>query len=158
MAIPAYMKIDGIPGSVTVKGREDTIEVLEFEHKLYLPIDKDDGSITGTRKHGAIILHKAFDKSSAELFKRVCTGANVPSIVISWYEIDPTGVEKEYYVHTLKDCKISSVRSYMHNVKDPTKETFVHQEEVCIRYKEITWTFKEGNIQHTDMWDERSKA
>jgi len=29
MAIPAYMKIDDIPGSVNVAGREGFIEVLE---------------------------------------------------------------------------------------------------------------------------------
>ncbi len=155
MAIPAYMKIDGIPGSVAVSGREDTIEVLEFDHKIYLPIDKDDGSITGTRKHGAITLHKAFDKSSAELYKKVCKGEDIKEIVINWYEITPQGTEEVYFVHTLNNCKISSMRSYMHNVKDPTKETFVHQEELCIRYEKITWLFKEGNHQHTDLWNVR---
>ena len=155
MAIPAYMKIEGIPGSVQVKDRIDTIEVLQFDHKVYLPIDKDDGSITGTRKHGAIILHKAFDKSSAELYKKVCIGENIPEITIDWYEITPQGMEEVYYTHNLKNCKISSMNSYMHNVKDPSKETFVHQEELCIRYEEITWTFVEGNRQHTDLWNER---
>ena len=155
MAIPAYMKIEGIPGSVQVKDRVDTIEVLEFDHKVYLPIDKDDGSITGTRKHGAITFHKAFDKASAELYKKVCTGENIGSIKIDWYEINPKGSEEYYFTHELKNCKISSVRSYMHNVKDPTRETFVHQEEVSIRYEEITWAFKEGNIQHSDQWNER---
>ena len=155
MAIPAYMKIEGIPGSVQVKDRVDTIEILQFDHKVYLPIDKDDGSITGTRKHGAIILHKAFDKSSAELYKKVCIGENIPSIKIDWYEITPQGQEEVYYTHTLKNCKISAMRSYMHNVQDPSKETFVHQEEICVRYEEITWTFVEGNRQHTDLWNER---
>ena len=37
MAIPAYMEIDGIPGSVNVAGREGTVEVLEFNHRVYLP-------------------------------------------------------------------------------------------------------------------------
>jgi type VI secretion system secreted protein Hcp len=155
MAIPAYMKIDGIPGSVTVTGREGSIEILEFDHAVYIPIDRDDGSISGTRKHGAVTLHKAFDKSSAELYKRVCTGKEIPQIEIEWYEITPLGEEECYYTHTLKGCKISSVRSYMHNVKDPTKETFVHQEEICLRYEDITWTFKEGNLKHTDTWKVR---
>jgi len=157
MAIPAYMTIDGIPGSVQVAGREETIEILEFEHKVYMPIDRDDGTISGTRKHGAVTLHKAFDKSSAELYKKVCTGETIPKIEIKWFEITATGEEEEYFSHTLEKCKISSVRSYMHNVKDPSKETFVHQEELSIRYEKMTWLFKEGNLQHTDTWNIRTK-
>ncbi len=155
MAIPAYMKIDGIPGSVSVAGREGDIEVLEFNHRVYLPTDRDDGSVTGTRKHDAVILHKAFDKSSALLFQRVCTGTTIPKIVINWYEITDQGEEKPYFQHELVNCKIASVRSYMLNVKDRTKELFVHQEEVTIRYQKISWTFLNGNLKHTDEWNSR---
>ncbi len=155
MAIPAYMFIDGIPGSVQVAGRENSIEVLEFDHSVYMPIDRDDGSISGTRKHGAITIHKAYDKASAELYKKVCKGETIPKIEIKWFEITAAGEEEEYFYHVLEKCKISSVRSYMHNIKDPTKENFVHQEEVSIRYEKITWRFKEGNIQHTDLWNVR---
>ncbi len=155
MAIPAYMKIEGIPGSVSVAGREGCIEVLEFEHQVYLPTDRDDGSITGTRKHDAMVLHKAFDKSSSLLFKKVCTGETIPSIVIRWYSISSHGEEKCYYEHKLEKCKIASVRSYMHNVKDRTKDQYVHQEAVVIRYEKITWNYLDGNLQHTDEWNSR---
>lgn len=156
MAIPAYMTIDGVEGSVEVAGREGTIEILQFDHTVYMPIDRDDGTISGTRKHGAITIHKAFDKSSAELYKRVCTGETIPSIEIKWYQITPSGEEDAYFFHNLDECKISSVRSYMHNVKDPTKETFVHQEEVCIRYEKIKWRVLPGNHEHTDTWNIRT--
>jgi len=155
MAIPAYMEIDGIPGSVNVAGREGTVEVLEFNHRVYLPTDRDDGSITGTRKHDAMIIHKAFDKSSALLFQRVCTGESIPKITLKWYEITDQGEEKPYYQHELTKCKIASVRSYMHNVKDRTKEQYVHQEEVTIRYEKISWTFLDGNLLHADEWNSR---
>jgi type VI secretion system secreted protein Hcp len=155
MAIPAYMTIDGIPGSVAVAGREDTVEVLQFDHQVYIPVDRDNGSLTGTRKHGALVLHKAFDKSSSLLYQRVCTGETIANIKITWYEITDQGEEKAYYEHILENCKISSVQSYMHNVKDKSKEQFVHQEEVTIRYEKITWNFLDGNLQHTDQWNAR---
>lgn len=155
MAIPAYMEIDGIPGSVNVAGREGTVEVLEFNHRVYLPTDRDDGTITGTRKHDALIIHKAFDKSSALLYQRVCTGTSIPKITIKWYEITDQGEEKPYYQHVLTKCKIASVRSYMHNVKDRAKEQYVHQEEVTIRYEKISWTFLDGNLMHQDEWNSR---
>ncbi len=155
MAIPAYMKIDGIEGSVTVAGREGTVEVLEFNHRVYLPTDRDNGSNTGTRKHEPLVFHKAYDKASPLLYKAVCTGARIASVKISWYTITDQGEEKAYFGHELQGCRISSVRSYMHNVKDRSKEQFVHQEEVTICYEKIAWTFLDGNLTHTDSWNSR---
>ena len=155
MAIPAYMQIEGLPGSVNVAGREGTVEILEFNHRVYLPTDRDDGSITGTRKHDAMVIHKAFDKSSALLYQRVTTGESIAKVVIKWYEITDQGEEKPYFQHELTKVKIASVRSYMHNVKDRTKEQYVHQEEVTLRYEKISWTFLDGNLIHVDEWNSR---
>ncbi len=77
MAIPAYMKIDGIPGSVNVSGREGFVEVLEFNHRVYVPTDRDDGSLTGTRKHDSLVLHKALTNRPRSLPKGL-HGANGP--------------------------------------------------------------------------------
>lgn len=155
MAIPAYMQIDDIPGSVNVAGREGCVEILEFEHQVYLPTDRDDGSITGTRKHEALVIHKSFDKASSLLYKKVCTGESIPTIVIRWYKITSRGEETCYFEHKLENCKIASVKSYMHNVKDRTKDQYVHQESVVIRYEKVTWNYLDGNLQHTDEWNSR---
>jgi type VI secretion system secreted protein Hcp len=155
MAIPAYMKIKGIPGSVNVAGREECIEVLEFDHQVYLPTDRDDGTITGTRKHDALVIHKAFDKASSLLYQKVCRGETLDEILISWYKITNRGEEVAYFEHKLEHCKIAGMRSYMHNVKDRHKDQFVHQEAVTIRYEKITWNYLDGNLQHTDEWNSR---
>lgn len=54
MAIPVYLwlKDDGgadIKGSVDVKDREGSIEVVAQEHSLYIPTDNNTGKLTGTR-------------------------------------------------------------------------------------------------------------
>ena len=56
MAIPAYMwlKDDGgsaIKGSVDVHGREDSVEIVEFQHNDRIPTDANTGKLTGTRVH-----------------------------------------------------------------------------------------------------------
>lgn len=56
MAIPAYMWIkddqgNQIEGPITVQGREQSVEVLGFDHELRIPTDNDTGALTGTRKH-----------------------------------------------------------------------------------------------------------
>ncbi len=44
------------------------------------------------------------------------------------------------------------------DIKDPAKEKHNHLERVEFRYEKITWTYKDGNIIHSDAWSERSTA
>ena len=62
MAIPAYMwlKDDGgadIKGSVTVQGREGSVELVAFDHGVHIPTDGNTGKLTGTRVHKPIDGH-----------------------------------------------------------------------------------------------------
>ncbi|MFP4014143.1 MAG: Hcp family type VI secretion system effector [Chitinispirillaceae bacterium] len=157
MPIPAYMwmKDDSgnlVEGSVDVAGREKSVEIYEFEHEVRIPTDPDTGKLTGTRKHEAIRLVKSFDASSPYLYKAVCEGQTFKEVEIRWFRIDDTGTETEYFNHNLQGVKICSVRPIMYNVKDPSKERYVHLEEVQMRYQKITWTYAEGNLQASDAW------
>lgn len=159
MAIPAYLWLkdeqgNDIQGSVNVTGREGSIEVLEFNHSIYIPTDNDTGELTGTRKHGAILLKKAFDASSPYLFKACCNGQKLKKAVIRWYRIDDSGQEVEYYQHVLDGVKINSFSPKMANTKDPALEKIPHIEGVSLRYEKITHTYLDGNISHFDSWND----
>ena len=63
MAIPVYLwlKDDGgadIKGSVDVKDRVGSIEVVAQEHNLYIPTDNNTGKFTGTRIHTPFLFTK----------------------------------------------------------------------------------------------------
>ena len=68
-------------------------------------------------------------------------GPDLQKVEIKWYRIDDTGTETEYFNHKLEGVKICSVKPIMYNVKDPSKEKYVHLEEVQMRYQKITWTY-----------------
>ena len=79
MAIPVYLwlKDDGgadIKGSVDVKDRVGSIEVVAQEHNLYIPTDNNTGKLTGTRIHTPFLFTKEIDASSPYLYKAVTTG------------------------------------------------------------------------------------
>ncbi|MFV8836132.1 Hcp family type VI secretion system effector [Aquisalimonas sp.] len=159
MAIPAYMWLkddqgNEIEGSVSIADREGSIEVLGFEHELRIPTDSDNGALTGTRKHEPFVFTKSFDSASPYLYKACSKGQTLEELTLSWYQIDETGNEKEYFRHTLNDVKITSVKPVMHNVKETDKERFPHMEEVAIRYGRITWAYVDGNIEFSDSWTE----
>jgi len=151
MPIPAYMKISDFPGSVVITGREETIEVLGFDHDIYIPTDRREGKAAGTRVHGQFKIYKNFDKSTPELYKYLCNGKRIPEITLNWYDI-VEGDEVIYFTHTLTDAKISRIRAYMPDVDDPVTEQFKHREEISMSYEKITWKFIDGNIEFADSW------
>lgn len=157
MAIPAYLWLTDdqgteITGSVKITGREGSIELLEYSHMIYIPTDSDTGELTGTRKHGAINIVKAFDASSPYLFKACCNGQKLKQAVIRWYNVNDSGQEVEYYQHILEGVKINSYSPMMANTKDPSMEKIPHVEHVAMRYEKITHTFLDGNVSYSDSW------
>ena len=154
MPIPGTMKIADVKGGSKISGREGDIEVLEFHHRVYIPIDKDTGTLMGTRKHEPLTIIKFFDKSSPLLYKALCEGKTFKDVTITWFEIDDEGAEKPYFTHKLETVKVCFVRPYMPNVKIKEFEDCGHMEEIGLRYAKITWSFIDGNITHTDSWNE----
>lgn len=146
--IPIYARIEGIPGGMNVAGLEETIEVHQLTHKIYLPTDRDDGSITGTRKHSSVVIRKVMDKSSPLLFQKVCTGETIPKVEFTYYEITDVGEEKPFQRITLTKVKIADYHLVNTNILG-------WSEEVALRYEKITFAHLKGNIQHTDEWNSR---
>ncbi|WP_146673432.1 Hcp family type VI secretion system effector, partial [Salmonella enterica] len=68
-----------IKGSVDVRDREGSIEVIAFGHGLNIPTDNNTGKITGTRIHAPLVFEKEFDSSSPYLYKAVATGQTLDS-------------------------------------------------------------------------------
>ena len=89
MAIPAYMwiKDDGgadIKGSVTVQGREGSVEVVALDHGVNIPTDANTGKLTGARVHKPLTFTKETDSSTPYLYKAVTSGQTLKSIEIKW--------------------------------------------------------------------------
>lgn len=163
MATPIYLwlKDDGgaeIKGSVNVQKREGSIEVVAQDHSLYIPTDNNTGKLTGTRIHTPFRFTKEIDSSSTYLYKAVSSGQTLQSAEFKWYRIDDAGQEVEYFNTKLENVKVVSVAAKLHDIKDPTKEKHSHLEEIELRYEKITWTYKDGNLIHSDSWNERPSA
>lgn len=161
MGIPAYMwlKDDGgadIKGSVTVQGREGSIEVIGFCHGVNLPVDSKTGDITGSRSHAPMSLEKEFDASSPYLYKAVATGQTLQSAELKWYRINDAGQEEIYFIMLLEAVKVVGVNPGMANTKLAAMSPLNHVESVGLMYERITWHYTDGNIKFTDSWNERS--
>jgi type VI secretion system secreted protein Hcp len=154
-----WIKDDGgntIKGSVTVQGRENSVEITALDHSVSIPTDNNTGKLTGTRVHSAILITKETDAATPYIYKAVTSGQTLQSVEIKWYQIDDAGKEKEYFNTKLDNVKVVAVRPKMFDIKNPAYDKHNHLEEVELRYEKISWTYLDGNIQHTDTWSERS--
>lgn len=159
--IHLWLKDDGgaiLKGSSTRDGREGSIELLALDHSVHLPTDNNTGKLTGSRIHAPIAFTKEVDASSSYLYKAVTTGQTLKSAEFKSYKVDESGDEVVYFITTLENVKVVKVAPKMHDVKDMSKEKYVHLEQVELRYEKITWDFKDGNIKHTDSWDKSPAA
>lgn len=161
MPVPAYLwlKDDGgsdIKGSVDVKDREGSIEIIGFSHGLNIPVDSANGKITGTRSHSPMLLEKEFDSSSPYLYKAVATGQTLQSAEIRWYRINYAGQEECYFMMTAENVNVTGVNPAMPNTKRQSNHAINHVESVSLLYDKITWRYVDGNVQFTDDWNVRS--
>ncbi|ANA22978.1 type VI secretion system tube protein Hcp [Salmonella enterica] len=159
MSIPAYLwlKDDGgadIKGSVDVKDREGSIEIIGLSHGLSLPVDSASGKITGTRQHSAMMIEKEIDSSSPYFNRAVATGQALKSAEFHFYRINYSGQEECYYKILLENVKVTSVNTAIPNTKLSSSQ-INHVEHVCLNYEKITWHYMDGNVQYTDAWNER---
>ncbi|QET67345.1 Hcp family type VI secretion system effector [Citrobacter werkmanii] len=44
------------------------------------------------------------------------------------------------------------------DIKEPSFEKHNHLEQIELRYEKISRTYKDGNIIHSDSWNERTTA
>jgi len=144
MANPAYMTLYDeqgklMDGGVKISDREKSVEVLAFKHCVYIPTDRDTGSLTSTRKHDALTITKSFGPLSPELYKACCDGKTLQKLIIDWYQIDSNGKEQKYFSHTLENVKVVSVKPQMLHIKDLNNDHHVHEEEIAFRYETIRW-------------------
>jgi len=156
-----WLKDDGgadIKGSVDVHNRQGSIEVVALNHCVSMPTDNNTGKITGNRIHGPFTFDKEIDASSPYLYKALCTGQTLKSAEIKYYRINDAGQETEYFSTLLENVKIVGIIPLMYDTKSAYGERRKHLEYVELCYEKITWKYLDGNIIHSDSWNERTTA
>ncbi|KGT87006.1 hypothetical protein NG99_24300 [Erwinia typographi] len=163
MAIPVYLwlKDDGgnpVKGSVDVHQREGSIEITALAHNVLLPTDGLSGKVTARREHAPFILTKSLDSSSSYLYQFVSSGKRLKSAELKFYRINYAGQEEEYFNIFLENARITSVVPWMEDVKDMDYAHQDHKELIEMSYEKITWKYLDGNIVHSDSWNDRNAA
>jgi type VI secretion system secreted protein Hcp len=165
MAMMAYMWAKGqksgpIKGSVTQKGREDSVAVIAVSHSIISPRDPQSGLPTGQRMHKPYVITKELDKSTPILYNVLCTNENLSEVVIKYWtpQIKATtgvGSEVNHFTVKLTNANIASLDFRMANIRHPDLVKFPEYEEVAMTYQKIEWTWNDGGITAMDDWEFR---
>jgi len=161
MALNASLKLKGqkqgqIKGSVTEKGREDSIAVIAVSHEVLSPRDAASGLASGKRMHKPLVITKELDKSSPLLYNALVTNEAITEWTLQFWRSDRAGAEKASYTIILKNANIASIQFVMPNNKQPEFAKLAEYEQVAFVYEKIEWTWIEGGITASDSWQPRA--
>ena len=163
MALNAYLRLKGqkqgeIKGSVTQKGRENSIMVIAVSHEIISPRDPASGLPTGKRMHKPFVVTKELDKSSPLLYNCLVNNENITEWKIDHYTPQVkaqqgVGTEVNHYTVRLINANIASINFRMPNNRNPELMKYAEYEEVSFTYQKIIWTWNEGGITAEDDWE-----
>jgi type VI secretion system secreted protein Hcp len=165
MSLNAYLTLKGqksgdIKGSVTVKGREGSILVVDADHTIISPRDPQSGLPTGQRMHKPFVIIKELDKSTPLLYNVLTTNENIKEFVLRFWEPQlkggsGVGAEVQYFTIKLTNANIASIHFHMGNNLDLAKSSWPPLEEIAFTYQKIEWTWNDGGITAGDDWEAR---
>jgi len=152
MAVKGEITIKNHEGNELEGSRENGSSlVFEFNHEVYLPYDKEENKIQGSRRISAFSIIKDIDKLTPQLYDIVCNGRKCTEIKIILFRIAvETGEEEEYFHYILEDAKIVSVQNWMPTTKIEANENIGHLEKVTILAKKFTWSYLDGGIEYQE--------
>ena len=166
MAMMAYMYAKGqksgaINGSVTQRGRENSIAVISAAHSITNPRDPQSGLPTGQRTHHPFVATAEVDKATPLLYQVLCTNESLTSVTFKFWTPQlesPSGVRSEVqsYTITLTNANIASIDFHLPNIRNPDLQKYPEYTEIAFTYQKIEWVWTDGGITAGDDWEARN--
>jgi len=158
MALNAYMKLKGetqgeIKGSVTQRGREDSIMVIAFDYEVESPRDAASGLPTGKRQHKGINITKEVDVASPLLMNALVNNENITEWELRCWQPSKSGQEVQFYTIQLVNASIAKIKGEMLNNKYPENMQHKERETISFCYQKIIWTYEDGGVTAEDDWE-----
>ena len=158
MALNAYLSLKGqtsgaVDGSVTQKGREKKIMVVEFDHEIVSPRDAASGLPTGKRQHKPIRIQCEIDKATPIMYNMLTNNENITEWKLEFWKPSQTGAENQYYTIDLVNANLARIHAHTANNKIPELMRLPDMVTYEFTYQKITWTWNDGGITAEDDWE-----
>jgi type VI secretion system secreted protein Hcp len=152
-----YMTMRGlntgdIKGPVTLNGRQGSIQVLGFSHKINSPRNPLSGLPTGKRIHLPLIVAKPLDQSTPLLYQILATNENILTVTLKFWS-NSSGMDKNIFTIMLTNANIARIQSQSPNQQSAIPINNTHSELISFTYEKIEWTWVDNGITSTDDWN-----
>lgn len=152
-----YLKANGndVKGESTQEslGRKDSIECLSYEQNVVTAREATTGMVTGRRQYGPLIVRKRIDKSSPLLMKALVENHKIDGL-FKFFRPNPAGdgTTEQFFTVEIKAGHVSAIKQLVPNTIAAGTSGEPPQEEISFVFRDITWTYTQGGITHTDTW------
>ncbi len=155
-ALNAYMTVIGknqgeIKGSVTQKGRENTIAVYGFTHSYTTQPDPQSCMPGDRRNHSPLTIVKELDRATNGLM-RAWMRHEPLTVTIRFWRPSVSGLEEQYFTILLENAFISGIHQETFNNKNPDLMQYPTMERIRFTYEQITQTWNPQPDEVTDGW------
>lgn len=158
MELSAYLDITGseqgiIQGSSVRRGREDKIEIFQFNHCVEIPLGIDQSVGSGQATHRPLDIIKEVDRSTPKLYQALCQRERLDDVRLSWYRYNPTGKEELYYRIKLQRARILRIQPWTPDLLENPQDHVRFMEKISFGYERIIWSWgPEGNVEYETDW------
>jgi type VI secretion system secreted protein Hcp len=152
-----YLKANGsdIKGESTQEslGRKDSIECISYEQGVTTAREATTGMVTGRRQYTPLTIRKRLDKASPLITKALVENQKIDA-VFKFFRPNPAGdgTTEQFFTVEIKNGHVSAIRQQLPNTITAGTSGEPPQEEVSFVFKDITWTYTNGGITHSDSW------
>ena len=157
MALPFYARIRGdkqgdFKGESSSPQRSGWIECLDFALEVDSPIDMATGQASGKRQWRPIEITKKRGASSPQFLQALVTNEVLSTVLLEFEAVLKDGMEGTYYVIQLTDALVTGVRQYIGSARGESTVDTLELERIALTFRQITCTYKDGNITSIDEW------
>jgi len=171
MALDACIAIKGFEGSSKKLGHLKGSSIVHaVVHSVETPIDLAHGSVTHRRQHSLLTVEMVLDPSCYQIYQNVIDkdrdGSKKLDVTLQFYRPNQEniglwgkGETDAYFTIELADAFIASVEFIMGDTRASGAEAGAAAGgrgeflRVKFAYRQVTWTFKNGNKSSIDAWD-----
>jgi len=152
-----YLKANGndVKGESTQTslGRADSIECIAYDMGVTTAREATTGMVTGRRQYTPLIIRKRLDKASPLLVKALVENQKIDA-VFKFFRPNPAGdgTTEQFFSVEIKNGHVSAIKHALPNTIAVATSGEPPQEEVSFVFKDITWTYTNGGITHSDSW------
>ena len=146
-----YISVKGakqglLKGDVMLRGFEGRMAGLGFRYEVVSPRDVTGFLATGRRQYRPVIITKAWDAASPQLFQALVTNEVLPEVVIDFVAAGPMGQSTVTHSIRLVNASVTEISQYT----DPAEKPGRHLEDVSLSFQRIEFTDLRGKTSAMD--------